>query len=440
MNDPSTHLDPPRGAFWARPLAHRRRLLRRASIPSTASRSDGSATAPRPTSTRRSARVADAVLRGQPWPVWRRREALHGLQRCSSSAEADFVELLSSEGCKPLRHAEPRGAARDRDRPPLGRAGATGSRAAPCPSTTRPAARTASAGTPASRSAWSPRSPRSTTRSTWWPTRWRPALIGGERRRTQALRADPADRARLPRAAARRRRPCRSHRRAPEPRRHRRGRAGQPPARRPGVLHRRLDHRQRRSPRAAGAKKTLMELGGNGTVSSCRDADVRPGGGRHRRRRLRQRRPELPVGPARVRGARALGRAARPGGPRHARARRRQQGRQPHRHRSAHRRARGRARRELGVGSRRGRRGRADRREARRRLLLADGAHRRAGRVPGAHRGGLRPGRLHRAVRLRRRRRRRGQRARSTGSRRASSPATSTAPWTSRGASGSARS
>ena len=67
-----------------------------------------------------------------------------------------------------------------------------------------------------------------------------------QRRRPQARRADPADRTRLHRAPARRRRSGRPGRRAARSRRHRRGRAGQPPAGRPRLVHRRLHHRQRR--------------------------------------------------------------------------------------------------------------------------------------------------------------------------------------------------
>lgn len=50
--------------------------------------------------------VADAVLRGTPWPVWQRREALHEAARLLAARQELFVDLLSSEACKPVRRAE----------------------------------------------------------------------------------------------------------------------------------------------------------------------------------------------------------------------------------------------------------------------------------------------------------------------------------------------
>ena len=50
--------------------------------------------------------VADAVLHGKPWPVWRRREVLHEAARLLAARQELFVGLLSRESCKPLRLAE----------------------------------------------------------------------------------------------------------------------------------------------------------------------------------------------------------------------------------------------------------------------------------------------------------------------------------------------
>ena len=188
----------------------------------------------------------------------------------------------------------------------------------------------------------------------------------------------------------------------------------------------------------AGAKKTLMELGGNGTVLVLPDADVR---------RAAQAVVDGAFGNAgqnclsvqRVFVARELlDELVERVVSLTERAGRRQQGRRAHGRRPADRRGLGRTRGELGGRSRRGRRRGPHGSQARRHLLLAHRAHLGPGRGPGAHRGGLRAGGLHRAVRLRRRRGVRGERLWSTGCRRASSPATSTPPWTSRNGCGSA--
>ncbi len=50
--------------------------------------------------------VADAVLQGEPSPAWRRREALAEAARLLAARRELFVRLLSSEACKPVRHAE----------------------------------------------------------------------------------------------------------------------------------------------------------------------------------------------------------------------------------------------------------------------------------------------------------------------------------------------
>lgn len=49
--------------------------------------------------------VADAVLRGIEWPIWRRREALHEAARIVLERQDLFVDLISKEGCKPVRDA-----------------------------------------------------------------------------------------------------------------------------------------------------------------------------------------------------------------------------------------------------------------------------------------------------------------------------------------------
>ena len=50
--------------------------------------------------------VSAAVLNDEPWPVWRRREALQRAAGLLAERRDRFVELLSSEGCKPVRDAE----------------------------------------------------------------------------------------------------------------------------------------------------------------------------------------------------------------------------------------------------------------------------------------------------------------------------------------------
>jgi glyceraldehyde-3-phosphate dehydrogenase (NADP+) len=49
--------------------------------------------------------VALAVLSGPAWPVWQRREALHRAAALLREREADFAELISREGCKTIRGA-----------------------------------------------------------------------------------------------------------------------------------------------------------------------------------------------------------------------------------------------------------------------------------------------------------------------------------------------
>ena len=49
--------------------------------------------------------VAQAVLDGPAWPVWRRREALYRAAALLTEREATFAGLISREGCKPVRHA-----------------------------------------------------------------------------------------------------------------------------------------------------------------------------------------------------------------------------------------------------------------------------------------------------------------------------------------------
>lgn len=50
--------------------------------------------------------VAHAVFQGDLWPAWRRREALHDAARLLAGRQELFVELLTREACKPVRHAE----------------------------------------------------------------------------------------------------------------------------------------------------------------------------------------------------------------------------------------------------------------------------------------------------------------------------------------------
>lgn len=49
--------------------------------------------------------VAQAVLAGPAWPSWQRREALHRAAALLVERQAAFAELLSREGCKPIREA-----------------------------------------------------------------------------------------------------------------------------------------------------------------------------------------------------------------------------------------------------------------------------------------------------------------------------------------------
>jgi acyl-CoA reductase-like NAD-dependent aldehyde dehydrogenase len=50
--------------------------------------------------------VSAAVLSGSAWPVWQRREALHRAAALLSERRAVFAELIAREGCKPIRDAE----------------------------------------------------------------------------------------------------------------------------------------------------------------------------------------------------------------------------------------------------------------------------------------------------------------------------------------------
>jgi acyl-CoA reductase-like NAD-dependent aldehyde dehydrogenase len=49
--------------------------------------------------------VSDAVLAGPSWPTWQRREALHRAAALLGERASAFAELLSREGCKPIRDA-----------------------------------------------------------------------------------------------------------------------------------------------------------------------------------------------------------------------------------------------------------------------------------------------------------------------------------------------
>ncbi len=49
--------------------------------------------------------VADAVLSGPSWPTWQRREALHRAAALLVERGPAFAELISLEGCKPIRDA-----------------------------------------------------------------------------------------------------------------------------------------------------------------------------------------------------------------------------------------------------------------------------------------------------------------------------------------------
>jgi glyceraldehyde-3-phosphate dehydrogenase (NADP+) len=49
--------------------------------------------------------VSQAVLSGPDWPVWQRREALHRAAALLQERRETFIGLLSREGCKPIRAA-----------------------------------------------------------------------------------------------------------------------------------------------------------------------------------------------------------------------------------------------------------------------------------------------------------------------------------------------
>ena len=122
--------------------------------------------------------------------------------------------------------------------------------------------------------------------------------------------------------------PGRSDRRAPGPRCHGRCRAGRSPARRHGVVHRWLRHRQRSGScrrRQEDADGARWERRGH-RPARCRR---RACGSRRRRRRVRGGGPELPVRPARVRRTRAARPAGRPRRRAHRAPGRRQQERTP---------------------------------------------------------------------------------------------------------------
>ena len=50
--------------------------------------------------------VSRSVLDGADWPVWQRREALHRVAVLLGERREVFAELMSREGCKPVRDAE----------------------------------------------------------------------------------------------------------------------------------------------------------------------------------------------------------------------------------------------------------------------------------------------------------------------------------------------
>ena len=105
MTDPSNAWEPPAGAFW------NGIWQRPSSSFSVVDPEDGQPVGrvadTSPADVDEAVRaVADAVFRGQSWPVWCRREALQSAARLLAERRSRFVGLLSSEACKPLRHAE----------------------------------------------------------------------------------------------------------------------------------------------------------------------------------------------------------------------------------------------------------------------------------------------------------------------------------------------
>jgi len=105
MSDLSTSWSPPAGAFWKGGWQSASALF--PVVDPENGRALGRVADCSPADVDEAVRaVAYAVFQGAPWPVWRRREVLHEAARLLAARRELFVELLSREACKPVRHAE----------------------------------------------------------------------------------------------------------------------------------------------------------------------------------------------------------------------------------------------------------------------------------------------------------------------------------------------
>lgn len=105
MTDLSNDWEPPAGAFWGG--TWKRPSASFAVLDPEDGRPVGRAADCSPTDVDEAVTAASAaVLHGESWPAWRRREALHEARRILAARRELFVRLLSSEACKPIRHAE----------------------------------------------------------------------------------------------------------------------------------------------------------------------------------------------------------------------------------------------------------------------------------------------------------------------------------------------
>ena len=108
-------------------------------------------------------------LATEDWPLWARSESLHQAARLLAQASARFAHLIASEGVKTIAEAE-REVARCVETLRLSAEAGSVLTGETIPFARAGTVAAGSVGSPASRSAWSPRSPRSTTPSTWWRT------------------------------------------------------------------------------------------------------------------------------------------------------------------------------------------------------------------------------------------------------------------------------
>ena len=263
----------------------------------------------------------------------------------STERREDFARIIATEAAKPIKTArvEAERARRARSSSPRPRPGSWRGRWSR--STPPHRARGSSASPCAYPSAWSVRSRRSTSRSTWSPTSWRPAIAAGCPVVLKPASQTPFSLDRPGRAAHRRVRPARR----PAPRRHRRRRHGRQRHRRPPGH--RADHLHRLAARSAGASGPGAAQAGRAGAGQQRAGHHRArrrladGGGEDPHRRLLARRPELHLDAAHLRPPLDRRRLHRRAGRGRPHAGRRRPARRGHRRVGAH----------LAVGARAGR-------------------------------------------------------------------------------------